>query len=44
MAEGANALTYRSLPLRDDYPRSLALAGNTIYWTQSGKPFSAPLN
>jgi hypothetical protein len=25
-------------------PGSLALAGNTIYWTQSGKPFSASLN
>lgn len=24
-------------------PRSLALAGSTIYWTQEGKPFSAPL-
>jgi hypothetical protein len=23
--------------------RSLALAGETIYWTQGGKPFSAPL-
>jgi len=23
---------------------SLALAGSTLYWTQSGKPFSAPLN
>ncbi len=23
---------------------SLALAGSTIYWTQGGKPFSAPLN
>jgi hypothetical protein len=25
-------------------PRSLALAGSTIYWTQGGKPFSAPLS
>lgn len=25
-------------------PRSLALAGSTLYWTQSGKPFSAMLN
>jgi hypothetical protein len=23
---------------------SLALAGNTLYWTQGGRPFSAPLN
>jgi hypothetical protein len=23
---------------------SLALAGSTLYWTQGGKPFSAPLN
>jgi len=27
----------------DVAPRSLALAGNTLYWTQSGKAFSAPL-
>jgi hypothetical protein len=25
-------------------PTSLALAGSTLYWTQGGKPFSAPLN
>jgi hypothetical protein len=25
-------------------PYSLALAGNTVYWTQGGQPFSAPLN
>jgi hypothetical protein len=25
-------------------PRSLALAGNTLYWTQGGKPMSAVLN
>jgi hypothetical protein len=25
-------------------PSSLALAGSTLYWTQSGKPFSAALN
>jgi hypothetical protein len=25
-------------------PASLALAGSTLYWTQAGKPFSAPLN
>ncbi|HEV3034254.1 MAG TPA: hypothetical protein VGX72_05645 [Solirubrobacteraceae bacterium] len=25
-------------------PYSLALAGSTLYWTQGGKPFSAPLN
>jgi hypothetical protein len=25
-------------------PRSLALAGSTLYWTQGGKPMSAPLN
>jgi hypothetical protein len=25
-------------------PSSLALAGSTLYWTQGGKPFSAPLN
>jgi hypothetical protein len=25
-------------------PRSLALAGSTLYWTQEGKPFSAALN
>jgi hypothetical protein len=25
-------------------PHSLALAGSTLYWTQGGKPFSAPLN
>jgi hypothetical protein len=25
-------------------PYSLALAGSTLYWTQEGKPFSAPLN
>lgn len=25
-------------------PHSLALAGGTLYWTQSGKPMSAPLN
>lgn len=25
-------------------PQSLALAGNTFYWTQEGKPISAPLN
>ena len=25
-------------------PASLALAGSTLYWTQGGKPFSAPLN
>jgi hypothetical protein len=28
----------------DIAPRSLALAGNTLYWTQGGKPFSAPLD
>jgi hypothetical protein len=27
----------------DIEPSSLALAGETIYWTQGGKPFSAPL-
>jgi hypothetical protein len=25
-------------------PRSLALAGSTLYWTQGGKPYSATLN
>ncbi len=25
-------------------PSSLALAGNTLYWTQGGQPFSAPLD
>ncbi len=25
-------------------PGSLALAGSTLYWTQGGKPFSAPLS
>ncbi len=25
-------------------PSSLALAGNTVYWTEGGQPFSAPLN
>jgi hypothetical protein len=25
-------------------PSSLTLAGSTLYWTQNGKPFSAPLN
>jgi hypothetical protein len=25
-------------------PESLALAGGTLYWTQSGKPMSAALN
>jgi hypothetical protein len=25
-------------------PESLALAGSTLYWTQGGKPMSAPLN
>jgi hypothetical protein len=25
-------------------PSSLALAGSTLYWTQGGQPFSAPLN
>lgn len=25
-------------------PASLALAGSTLYWTQGGQPFSAPLN
>lgn len=25
-------------------PKSLALAGSTLYWTQAGEPFSAPLN
>lgn len=25
-------------------PHSLALAGSTLYWTQGGKPMSAPLN
>ncbi|MFI5142728.1 MAG: hypothetical protein ACHQHM_01720 [Thermoanaerobaculales bacterium] len=25
-------------------PYSLALVGNTLYWTQGGKPCSAPLN
>jgi hypothetical protein len=25
-------------------PRSLALAGSTLYWTQGGNPMSAPLN
>jgi hypothetical protein len=25
-------------------PHSLALAGSTLYWTQGGQPFSAPLN
>jgi hypothetical protein len=25
-------------------PRSLALAGNALYWTQGGKPMSASLN
>jgi hypothetical protein len=25
-------------------PSSLALAGSTLYWTQAGKPFSAPLD
>jgi hypothetical protein len=24
-------------------PQSLALAGSTVYWTQGGKPFSAPM-
>jgi hypothetical protein len=28
----------------DIEPRSLALAGSTLYWTQGGKPMSAPLN
>ncbi len=28
----------------DVSPSSLALAGSTLYWTQSGKPFSAALN
>jgi hypothetical protein len=28
----------------DVAPHSLALAGNTLYWTQGGKPFSASLN
>ena len=25
-------------------PASLALTGSTVYWTQEGRPFSAPLN
>jgi hypothetical protein len=25
-------------------PHSLALAGSTLYWTQGGQPYSAPLN
>jgi hypothetical protein len=25
-------------------PKSLALAASTLYWTQGGKPFAAPLN
>jgi hypothetical protein len=25
-------------------PHALALAGSTLYWTQGGQPFSAPLN
>ena len=28
----------------DIAPTSLALAGSTLYWTQGGEPFSAPLN
>jgi hypothetical protein len=28
----------------DIVPYSLALAGNTVYWTQGGQPFSAPLS
>lgn len=28
----------------DISPHSLALVGNTLYWTQGGKPFSATLN
>ena len=28
----------------DIAPSSLALAGSTLYWTQGGKPMSAPLN
>jgi hypothetical protein len=28
----------------DIVPYSLALAGNTVYWTQGGEPASAPLN
>jgi len=27
----------------DIVPKSLALAGNILYWAQGGKPFSAPL-
>jgi hypothetical protein len=35
----------RRLALGTDVrPRSLALAGSTLYWTQGGKPFSATLN
>lgn len=37
LAEGWEGLD----PIERD---SLALAGNTLYWTKSGKPFSAPLN
>lgn len=28
---------------RDIAPRSLALVGSTLYWTQGGKPYSATL-
>lgn len=28
----------------DIVPHSLALAGNTVHWTQGGEPASAPLN
>lgn len=28
----------------DIVPYSLALAGNTVYWTQGGQPASTPLN
>jgi hypothetical protein len=28
----------------DIIPYSLALAGDTVYWTQGGEPFSASLN
>jgi hypothetical protein len=40
---GSRLLTEGEQGVDEIEPGSLALAGSTLYWTQSGKPFSAPL-
>lgn len=43
-ASGARLLAEGEEGLNPIERGSLALVGNTLYWTQSGKPLSAPLN